>query len=190
MFRVLSATGVTAAALAFMLPFGLVSSCGGEEVRFTGAELVTYSVPAEPWDADLRDSLERSAGPFAIAGLVAAAVGLTLSILGGSGVGLCAGLGLIAMQLLLYAIITVSDGSDLFVGFGLALGSFLLAGVVSLMRVVRARRGAGRSAWPPIGKAVAVVLPPLGLILAGTVTHVVLLTRAGWRALHAQRSAC
>jgi hypothetical protein len=190
MSRVLSTTAFAAAAVAFMLPFGLVSSCDGAEVRFTGTELVTYSVPAGTSDADLRDTLERRAGPFATAALLAAAVGLALSILGRSGAGVCAGAGLVAMQLLLYAIVTASDGSDLFIGFGLALCSFAAVGVVSLIRVLRARRRVGRTLWPPIGKAVAVLLPPVGLAVAGIAAVVVLLTRAALRGLRPRRATC
>jgi len=98
MSRVLSGTVFAAAILSFTLPFGLVSSCDGAEVRFTGAELVTFSVPADDRnDAELRDSLEDGAGPFAIAALVAAGFGLVLSILGRPGAGVSAAIGLVAI---------------------------------------------------------------------------------------------
>src|SRR3990170_2093696 len=111
MSRLLSGTAFAAAILAFTLPFGLVSSCDGAEVRFTGAELATFSVPADDrQDAELRDSLEHSASPFAIAALVAAGFGLVLSILGRPGVGVSAASGLVAIQLLFYALFAVADG--------------------------------------------------------------------------------
>ena len=98
MSRVLSATAFAAAALAFMLPFGVVSSCDGAEVHFTGTELVTFSVPADDaQDVELRGSLERGAGPFALAALIGTALGLVLSILGRPGAGRCAALGVVAM---------------------------------------------------------------------------------------------
>lgn len=190
MSRVLSATAFAAAALAFMLPFGVVSSCDGAEVHFTGTELVTFSVPADDaQDVELRGSLERGAGPFALAALIGTALGLVLSILGRPGAGRCAALGVVAMQLSLYAMVLVSDDGDLFVGFWLALASFVVAGLVSLIREVRGRGRARRSVWPPIGYGVAVLLPPIGLVVAGSVALIVWLARAIWRAVHPRRPA-
>jgi len=188
MSRVLSGTAFAAAILAFTLPFGLVSSCDGGEVRFTGAELATFSVPAaDAQDAELRDSLEHGAGPFAIAALVAAGFGLVLLILGRPGAGVAAAIGLVAIQLVLYAIVAVADDGDLFVGYWLALLSFVVAAAVCLIRDIRARRRSRRSVWPAIGYAVAVVLPPLGLVVAGSVAFIAMLTRATWRARHRRR---
>lgn len=190
MSQVLPGTVFAVAALAFVLPFGLVSSCDGAEVRFTGTELATFSVPADDaQDTELRDSLERGAGPFAIAALVAAGFGLVLSILGRPGAGVCAALGLVAIQLLLYAIVAVADGGDLFVGYWLALSSFVGAAAVCLIRQIRARRHSRRSVWPAIGYAVAVVLPPLGLVVSGLAALIAFVTRAAWRGLHSHRSA-
>ena len=183
MSRLLSGTAFAAAALAFTLPFGVASSCDGAEVRFTGTALVTFSVPADDaQDVELRDSVERDAGPFALAVLAAAVVGLALSILGCSGAGICAALGLVAMQLLLYAIVAMADGGDLFAGFWLALSAFAAAGLITLICEVRARRHARRSVWPAIGYAVAVLLPPVGLVLAGSIVLIAMAARGVARA--------
>jgi len=190
MSRVLSGTAFAVAALAFTLPFGVVSSCDGAEVEFTGTELVAFSVPADDaQDAELRDSLERGAGPFALAALLGTALGLVLSVLDRPGAGRCAALGVVAMQLVLYAMVIVSDDGDLFVGYWLALASFVVAGLVSLIREVRGRLRVRRSGWPPIGYGMAVLLPPIGLVVAGSVALIVWLARTMWRAVHPRRPA-
>lgn len=190
MARLLSGTAFAAAILAFTLPFGLVSSCDGGEVRFTGAELATFSVPAEDaQDAELRDSLEHDAGPFAIAALAAAGFGLVLSILGRPGAGVSAAIGLVAIQLVLYAIVAVADDGDLFVGYWLALLAFVVAAAVCLIRDIRARRRSRRSVWPAIEYAVAVLLPPVGLVMASAIALIAILTRIARRGLHPRRPA-
>jgi hypothetical protein len=190
MSRVLSGAAFAAAILAFTLPFGLVSSCDGGEVRFTGAELATFSVPADDaQDAELRDSLEHGAGLFAIAALVAAAFGLVLSILGRPGAGVSAAIGLVATQLVLYAIVAVADDGDLFVGYWLALISSVVAAAVCLIRDIRARRRSRRSLLPAIEYAVAVLLPPVGLVVASAIALIAILTRSARRGLHPRRSA-
>jgi hypothetical protein len=182
MSRVLSATAFAAAALAFTLPFGVVTSCDGAEVHFTGAQVAAYSVPARhAKDEGLRDDLEQNAGPFALAALLAAVFGVALSVLGRTGAGICAAVGIVAMQLLQYATIAVSDGGSDLGGFWLAFGSFVAAGVVCLVRELRSRRRARRSVWPAIGYAVAVVLPPLGLIVAAVGALIAVLSRAARR---------
>jgi hypothetical protein len=177
--RIFSATAFAAAALAFALPFGFVSSCDGGEVSFTGAELATFMVPADDrTDRELRDRLESNAGAFAFALLVAALAGLVLSVVGLRGVGLCAAVGVALAQLLLYGIVLSADeSSSLFVGYWLALASSVTAAIVALVREVRARRQSGRSAWAPIGYGVAVVLPPVGLVVAGLGALLALLVR-------------
>ncbi len=151
---------------AFLLPFGLVSSCDGAEVRFTGAELATFEVHADREDEDLRDELEAQAGPFALALLAAAFVGLVLSAFGASGVAPCAAVGVVLVQLLFYAILATGDGSDFFVGFWVVLGALITSVAVALVTAVRTRRHAGMSSWALAGYAVAVILPPIGLVLA------------------------
>lgn len=91
-------------------------------------------------DTDLRDSLEHDAGPFAIAALVAAVFGLVLSILGRPGAGVSAAIGLVAIQLVLYAIVAVADDGHIAAGYWLALLSFIVAATVCLIREIRARR--------------------------------------------------
>ncbi|MGH3066765.1 MAG: hypothetical protein ACRDOF_10770 [Gaiellaceae bacterium] len=190
MSRVLSGTAFAVAALAFTLPFGVVSSCDGAEVHFTGTELVTFSVPAaDAQDVELRGSLERGAGPFALAALIGTALGLVLSIFGRPGAGRCAALGVVAMQLSLYAMVLVSDDGDLLVGYWLALASFVVAGLVSLIREVRGRRRARRSVWSPIGYSLAVLLPPVGLVVAASAALILWLVRTIWRAVRPRRRA-
>lgn len=191
MSRALSGTAFAVAALAFMLPFGVVSSCSGAEVRYTGAELATFSVPAQDaQDVELRDSLEHGAGAFALAALVAAGFGVVLSILGRPvGAGVCAALGLVAIQLLVYATVAIADGGELFVGYWLSLLALVVSAGVCLIRQIGIRRQRRRSVWLPIGCAVAVVLPPLGLVVSGSVALVVVVTRTLRRGFDPRPSA-
>jgi len=178
MTRALTATFFAGAILAFALPFGAVSSCSGTEVRFTGAELATYSVPGESYsERELATSVERAASPFVLAALAFAGAGLVLLALGRSGVGACAALGVAAIQLVLYGILVASDDSNLFYGYALSLLGFVGAGVVCLVVAVRARRASSRSSWPPYARALAVLLPPLGLVLSGVLSALVWLVR-------------
>jgi hypothetical protein len=87
-----------AAALAFMLPFGTVS-CDGSEVSFTSVELATYQVDADASSAELRDDVEWN-GWLALAALAASLAGLAFGVAGRRGGGVCAALGVLAMQLL------------------------------------------------------------------------------------------
>jgi hypothetical protein len=191
--RIVSVTSFAAAVLAFTLPFGLVTSCDGGEVRFTGVELATYTVPADPLDSsdrDLRDTLEKNAGAFALAALLTAVVGLALAALGIRGVPASAALGVLLMQLVLYGVVLTGDeSSSLFVGFWLSLGAFVTAGVTALVGAVRARRRTARSAWPPVGWAVAVVLPPIGAAIACIVAFGVFVVRWMRRTLAAGRAS-
>jgi len=85
--------------LAFALPFGVVSSCDGPDVRLTGVELATFSVPADSGsERELAREVEQSASPFALA-LVPAAAGLGLLALRRAGVGACTWVALVAIQL-------------------------------------------------------------------------------------------
>ena len=148
--RVLSATAFAGALLAFTLPFGTVSSCDGEEVRFTGAELASFSVQPDPnGDGTLDEEMERNGGVLALAVLLAAAFGLFGAIVSRRPRGgLYATLGLVAAQLLLAAIlVTGTAGGAPGTGFGLALLALAVAGIVNLVGACRARRRAGRRAW-------------------------------------------
>jgi hypothetical protein len=188
MQRLFSTAAFAGAALAFLLPFGLVSSCDGAEVRFTGVELATFEVRADRGDEGLRDELEAHAGPFALLLLAAAFVGLILCALGASGGAQCAAVGVVLVQLLFYAIVATGDGSNFFVGYWAALGAFVTSAVAALITAVRARRHAGRSPWPLAGYAVAVILPPIGLVLAALGGLFAVGARSARRSLTARRA--
>jgi hypothetical protein len=147
--RLFAATAFVGAMLAFALPFGTVESCEGEEVKFTGAQLATFTVPPDDPDGPLHEAVENNAGLLAIAVLLAAMFGLIGAISGGRPpIGVCATLGLIAMQLVGVAILIAGTGGATFLaGFWLALGSFAAAGVARLAKGVTARRRAGRPFW-------------------------------------------
>jgi hypothetical protein len=160
--RLLSATAFAGAVLAFALPFGTVSNCDGEEVRFTGAELATFTVPPDPVnDGTLHEDVERNAGLLAACVLLAAVLGLVLAIVGRARGGLCAALGLVAAQLLVVAVLLTGDGgSTPLEGHALALLSLAIAGVVHLIGAVRARRRAGRRIWDYALARLALALSP------------------------------
>jgi hypothetical protein len=187
MSRFLPATAFVGAVLAFSLPFGAVSSCDGEEVRFTGAELATFSVPPDRSTAGgLHSDVDRRAGLLALVAALAGAVGAALSAIGRRGTGWCAAIGLVSLQLTAYAIATTSDSADLFVGYWLALGLFAVVGVALLMQELGARTSARRSIWPALALALAVVLPPLGLSVVFLLWLLSLIARA-LRGLHTER---
>ena len=138
MSRLFSATAFAGAVLAFTLPFGTVSSCDGEEVRFTGAELVTFSVPPDDtYSGTLHEDVERQNSALALMTLLAALGGLVLTVAGRAGGGICASIGLFAIQLLAWAVLLTSDGgSTLLVGFWVALVSLAAAAAVHLKRAL------------------------------------------------------
>jgi hypothetical protein len=168
MARLVPGVGFATVLVAFALPFGAVSSCGGDEkVRFTGAQLATFRVQSD--GGDLHDVVERNAGGLAAAVALAALVGLGLSLQGRRGGGICSVLGLIAMQALAVAIVASATGSSsLFVGYWLALAGMGAAGLAHLVAGVSARRSAGRRAWSWATIRVLVALSPT-LLLAGAV---------------------
>jgi hypothetical protein len=163
MLRLISGSAFAAVAIAFALPFGAVSSCDEEEVRFTGVQLVTFDVPPDrEHGGELHVAVERRASLLALAALAIAVGGVALTVLRRKGAGWCAAAGLATIQLVAYAIGTASDSADLFIGYGIGLAGFALAGLLLLANELGARVEAGRSIWPPLALAVAVVLPPLG----------------------------
>jgi len=166
MSRLFSATAFAAAVLAFALPFGAVSSCDGEEVRFTGVQLATFTVqPDDSKQGDLHVQVERNGGALALVALVAAGWGLALAAIGRAGGGVCASIGLLAIQLLFWAVLLTSDGGDLFVGFWLSLVSLAVAAGLHLALAVRVRRRSGGSAWGfAVRRTVLVLLPTLAVI--------------------------
>ena len=167
MSRLFSATAFAAAVLAFALPFGAVSSCDGEEVRFTGVQLATFTVqPDDSKQGDLHVQVERNGGALALVALVAAAWGLALAAIGRAGGGVCASIGLLAIQLLFWAVLLTSDGGDLFVGFWLALASLAGAATLHLVLAVRARRRSGSPVWTyVVVRTVLALLPTLALFV-------------------------
>lgn len=186
MTRTVAITAFAGAILAFALPFGAVSSCDGAEVRFTGVDLVTRSVPGEtPADAELAKRVESDTWLFAGCALLAAVAGIVLVLLGIPRSGLCAGLGLVSMQLLLYAIVLASDDGKLRGGFGLAMLAFAVAGAAALVESIRSRWSRGDSAWPALGWTLAVILPPLGLLVSASLAVLVWVARRLRSALRA-----
>ena len=171
MSRLSTAILFAGAALAFALPFGAVSSCGGEEVRFTGVELATFTVPPDAeTEGTLHSNVERNAGFFALLALVAAVSGATLALLGRGGGGICASLAIVALQLVLWAVLLTSDGgSELFIGYWLSLLLLVLVATVHLVRTVRARRRRGDSAWRyALGRIALVLMPTLAVVTFAT----------------------
>ncbi len=165
--RLLSASAFAGAVLAFTLPFGTVSSCDGEEVRFTGGELVTFSVPPDDDpDPELHSEIESNAGVPALCALLAAVLGFALVIGGWTGGGICAAVGLVAAQLLGLVILLSTDaGGTPHSGFWLLVLALAFACLVHLVDAVRARRQAGRRVWGyAFARCVLTLLPTLGAV--------------------------
>lgn len=167
MGRVAAATSLAGGMLAFALPFGMVSSCDGPEVHFTGAELATFSVPAHSGsERELAREVEQSASPFAFVVLVAAAPGLGRLALRRAGA--CTWVALVAIQLAAIALLTAGDASDLLEGYYLSLLGLTLAGLSCLAGWIRSRRRRGASAWAPLAWGLAALAPPVGLAVSAT----------------------
>jgi hypothetical protein len=178
MSRLVTATALVGALLSFALPFGAVSSCDGAEVRFTGADLVTYSVPGESGsDRELAAEVEDFASLFAIGAVAAAAAGLVVLALGLPGIGVCAALGIVAIQLVAYGIAFASDDADLLRGYGLSILGFAVAGLACLAAAIDARDARDQSVWRPLAAALAVLVPPLGLLLTAVLAALAWLVR-------------
>ena len=134
--------------LCFLLPFATVygtSGCSSEpesSTRFTGAQLVTHTVPNGGRDPDCGHDIsvcvERAGATTAAVAFGAAIVGLLLGLLGiERGPGWCASVGLGALLVLLGELASLSgDAFDVRVGLGveLALLLFVWAGLVHLRR--------------------------------------------------------
>jgi len=131
------------AALAFLLPFGTVS-CDGEVVHFTGVELATRHVPADP-DASsttgegLNDEVEAEGGTFALMALVFVAFGVGSVVGRGLGGGFAAAALLSLVLLLLSAAVSFADVS-IQLGYWLALGCVVAATILRGRSRLRARR--------------------------------------------------
>lgn len=167
--RSIAGTAFAGVILALLLPFGSVYSCDtDEEVNFTGIQLATAQVPPDPDNAgDLSSKVESDATFLALAVLVAAIVGVGLAVAGRRGGGYCAAAGLLALQIFLWVGLVAWEGTfDVYEGFGLALASFALAGVVQLVAAARMRRSAGARAWTYVVRTTALVLSPtIGLVV-------------------------
>lgn len=168
--RMFSGTAFAGVVLAFLLPFGGVSSCGsGEEVRFTGIQLATAQVPAdEAVQGTLHEEVEGDATVLAFLTLSAAIIGLALAIGGCVGGGVCAGTGLIGLQLILGVGLASWDVFDVYEGYGLSLLAFTCAGLTHLVVAIRARRREGRRSWTYALRSTALAFAPT-LALVGLV---------------------
>jgi len=143
----------TLIALCFLLPFATVFINGCDSTlhsttRFTGAQLVTRTVPAGGRDPscgrDISVCVERAGSTTAEVAFGAAIVGLVLGLLGiVRGPGWCASVGLGALVVLFGRLGSLADDDfSPHAGFWLALLLFLWAGLVHLRR-------AWRRAHPP-----------------------------------------
>lgn len=138
--------------LCFLLPFATVS-CNGAETTFTGAQLVTWSVPEGGAidGADLSAQVEDEASGFAVVTLAAAALGLVLGIAGLRGGGWCAAIGLATTILMARSAFTLFGPDVTFhEGYTFTLLLFLWAGVLHGARAWRRRRR-GRAHVPESG---------------------------------------
>jgi hypothetical protein len=150
----------TLIALCFLLPFAtvfVVSGCGTQpesSTKFTGAQLVTHTVPDGGKDPDCsRDisvCVERAGATTADVAFGAAILGLILGLLGiERGPGRCASLGLGALVWLFGDFVTLTDDDfSPHAGYWLALLLFLWAGLVHLRRAWRRRHPARRTMEP------------------------------------------
>ena len=137
-------------ALSFLLPFATVFTVGGwgeaslhSSTRFTGAQLVTRTVPRGGRDPscsrDISVCVQRAGATAADVAFGAAIVGLFLGLLGiVRGPGWCAVIGICALVALGADHGNLSeDESSLHAGYWVALLLLLWAGVVHLRRAVK-----------------------------------------------------
>jgi len=132
--------------LSFLLPFATVS-CDNAKTSFTGAQLVTYSVPtggaldASDCGRDISRCVEKDGAPPAILALLMALGGLVFGLRGrDKGPGWFATGGFIAM--LWIALVGVGSLAtiDFRVGYWLILLLFLCAMCLHAVKAVRRRR--------------------------------------------------
>ena len=160
------------AVLAFLLPFGTVS-CQGETVEFTGLELATMRVPADPTpapeaDGNLADEVEAEGGPYALLALVLVLGGLVSARVRGRGGGFAFGAAL-PLLVLLFDVGESDPDVDARAGYWLALGS--VAGAGALRRRVRQKRRQAGTPDPArrsrIDRPLSYVLAAIGVLLIG-----------------------
>jgi hypothetical protein len=131
--------------LCFLLPFATVS-CDDAKTTFTGAQLVTWSVPEGGVvdGEELGARVENDASALATATLAVASVGFLLGILGLRGGGWCAAIGLATTLLMARSAVDVFGPEVTFhEGYTLTLLLFLWALVLHAARAWRRRRQHG-----------------------------------------------
>ena len=131
------------AVLAFLLPFG-TASCRGETVEFTGLELATMRVPADPTpgpeaDGDLAEEVEVEGGPYALLALVLVLGGLVSAVARGRGGGFACGAAF-ALLVLLLNVGEPEPEVHARGGYWLALGSVAGAGAIRATAALGTRR--------------------------------------------------
>lgn len=149
-------------ALCFLLPFGtvfVVGGCGGTNLdsstKFTGAQLVTHTVPHGGRDPscsrDISVCVEGSSATAAEVAFGAAIVGLVLGLLGiVRGPGWCTAVGIWALVATGFDLSGLSeDDVSLHGGYWLALLLFVWAGLVHVRRALK--RARARSHQTPTG---------------------------------------
>jgi hypothetical protein len=144
-------------ALSFPLPFATVS-CDTASTTFTGAQLVTHTVPRggvldEPPDcsADISVCVERDAAPTATLALAAVLVGLLLGLVGVvRGPGWCAAVSLGALLALPFEGPFLGPDVTMRSGWKLALCFSAVAGGVHLRRAFRRRKATRQRQMAPV----------------------------------------
>ena len=145
--RWLSPSLFTLIALCFLLPFATVS-CDDANTTFTGAQLVTHTVPrggvldeAPECSTDISVCVERNASTTATIALFAALIGLALGLIGvGRGPGWCAAVGFGALLTLPFLGPFLGPNVRMHSGWTLALGLCAFTGCVHIRRAWRRRR--------------------------------------------------
>lgn len=140
--------------LSFLLPLATVS-CDNASTRFTGVQLVTWTVPhggvlheAPECSSDISVCVEQTAAPIATVALLAALTGLALGLFAFvRGPGWCAVVGLLAFVYLPFSGGLLGPTVTTHSGYGLALLLFIctcaLHVVRAFRRMRRRRRGRG-----------------------------------------------
>jgi hypothetical protein len=145
--RWLSPTLFAVAALAFLLPFATVS-CDGKSTTFTGAQLVTHTVPKggvldEPGDCStyIGTCVENASSGTAAVALLAALLGLAIGVIGvARGPGWCAAVGLGALLVMPFEGGLVGPDVNLRSGYVSAFCSLLVACLLHGWRAWARRR--------------------------------------------------
>jgi hypothetical protein len=134
-------------ALCFLLPFATVS-CDDASTTFTGAQLVTWTVPnggvldeGPDCSSDISACVESTAAPPATLALLAAFAGLVLGLFGiVRGPGWCAGIGSLTVIYLPFSGGVFGPTVTTHSGYVLALLLFLCVWVLHIVRAFRRMR--------------------------------------------------